>query len=525
MLLALGSVIAPLMLIFGLKFGTIETLRVRLIQDPANRELRPLSTVSRPQAWFAAMKQSTNVGFLVPTTRQIAATVTIKAAAGLKTEADLIPTDIGDRLLIENQVPIPRAKEVVLTAMSAQALNVRTGDFVTVTASRSIAGEAQKGAVEMRVVGTLPMRSSGLKAVYTPLEFLENVEAYKDGFAAPDLGWEGSLPLAVPEYDGAIVILAERLPEDRKLRLAVNTGLSSVEELDRESVRAVTGWGLTGNFHIYWMQCGSFTVRDESLAILREQLRGTQAEVFPWVRALDVRILGQAGEFLGTVKVQGLSASKQVAERLGIQPIPFWEEAQDDIRKIMMPSTTPKSACSVGLISGEKELVVPVKTAGSTAFEGMALVPSRFAGILRLAQLRSLSFDTGSGEILLERRNYSGFRMYASTIDAVEPLRLALLEEGINARTEAQRIAEVTELDRHLTSVFWLIAVVGLTGALAALVASLYASIERKRRELGVLKLIGIPGSQLMRFPVYQSLICVSGSFLLALLFFVGSRQ
>ena len=62
MLLALGSVIAPLMLIFGLKFGTIETLRVRLIQDPANRELRPLSTVSRPRGWFNEMRKKKNCG-------------------------------------------------------------------------------------------------------------------------------------------------------------------------------------------------------------------------------------------------------------------------------------------------------------------------------------------------------------------------------------------------------------------------------------------------------------------------------
>jgi putative ABC transport system permease protein len=522
MLFALGSVMAPLMLMFGLKFGTIETLRVRLIQDPANREIRPLSTVSRPVGWFAAMRQRDEVGFVVPTTRQIAATVSIKSAEGVQVAVDLIPTDTGDRLLLENQIPIPTHREVVLTAIAAQSLNVRTGDLVTLIATRSSRRESQRASVEMRVVGILPIRASGLKAVYTRLECLESVEAYKDGFAASDFGWEGSLPIAEPEYDGAIAIVSERLPEDKKLRLVVNTGFSTVAELEPEKVKAVTGWSLMQNFFVYWLQCGSVAVRTDSVAALREQLRGTQAEVLPWVRPLEVAVLGSDESSPIKCRIQGLSVSKESAERLGIQPIPPWGEDVEDFLRIMLPSDNAATQDRLSIISGERDLTVPVKVAEIPSRNGSCLVPYQLAGILRLAKSRPLNFDQQSGQVLLERRNYSGFRMYARTIDDVEPLRLVLMEEGINVHTEVQRIAEVTELDRHLTRIFWLIAAVGLTGALAALIASLYASIERKRRELGVLKLIGLTGSHLTRFPVYQSLICVTGSFLLAFLFFHG---
>src|SRR5436309_10788078 len=73
--LALAAVIAPLLLIFGLKFGTIETLRQRLVQDPANREVRPLATVSRERNWFEEMSRRPEVGFIIPTTRQIASSI------------------------------------------------------------------------------------------------------------------------------------------------------------------------------------------------------------------------------------------------------------------------------------------------------------------------------------------------------------------------------------------------------------------------------------------------------------------
>ena len=46
--------------------------------------------------------------------------------------------------------------------------------------------------------------------------------------------------------------------------------------------------------------------------------------------------------------------------------------------------------------------------------------------------------------------------------------------------------------------------------------ASLYASIERKRRELAVLRLIGLSRTCLIRFPVYQSLLLATGSYFVA---------
>ena len=38
MILALAAVLAPLLLLLGLKHGTITTLRDRLVEDPVNRE-------------------------------------------------------------------------------------------------------------------------------------------------------------------------------------------------------------------------------------------------------------------------------------------------------------------------------------------------------------------------------------------------------------------------------------------------------------------------------------------------------
>jgi putative ABC transport system permease protein len=141
-------------------------------------------------------------------------------------------------------------------------------------------------------------------------------------------------------------------------------------------------------------------------------------------------------------------------------------------------------------------------------------------GILNLFTERNIAFDPGQNQFVLKRRGYAGFRLYAATIDDVDGLKRHLEAQGIPVHTEAQRIRDVMELDGYLTLLFLLISAVGICGGVAALTASLYASVERKRKELSVLRLIGFSRGALFRFPVYQGVLIAGSGFLLALAFF-----
>jgi putative ABC transport system permease protein len=516
LVLALAAVIAPLLLLFGLKFGTIETLRRRLIQDPVNREMRPVTTVVRDLDWFRAIAKRPEVAFIIPTTRQIAAGVIVKQVNGEKrVEADLIPSASGDSLILENGTPVPKSGEVVLTAMTAQALDVHKGDHVTVLASRNHGGDSERAAVDMVVVGILNMRASGLKAIYAPLPFLEAVEAYKDGLAVPELGWDGSLPVAHPEYDGAIIISNKKFPAEKQLALVINTGFSNIEEIAGERLPSLAGWSVGPGHVIYWLSTETTTAGDDSLRAVRDRLRGLDAEVFPWVRPLFVA-LGDGTKIETTV--QALSVTAEKALQLGITPTPPWGGDERNLLQILLPANSPLRGTILLTTSHlGSRLQLPVKVETASFVPGVvALIPTPLAGVLRLAEMRALDFDPKNSKILLRRRNYAGFRLYARTIDDVEPLRRWFADQGVELHTEAQRIAEVADLDRHLTRIFQWIAAVGVIGAIAALVASLYASIERKRRELGVLRLVGLSSSHLIRFPIYQSLLFVAGSYGLA---------
>jgi putative ABC transport system permease protein len=118
-------------------------------------------------------------------------------------------------------------------------------------------------------------------------------------------------------------------------------------------------------------------------------------------------------------------------------------------------------------------------------------------------------------------REYARFRLYAKSIYEVAGLHEALTAEGIEVRTQVAEIEGMQSLDRNLGRVFWLIAVIGILGFLASLAANLLANVERKRRELSVVRLIGFPTRSIVLFPVAQSvLIGVIGALCAAAVYF-----
>jgi putative ABC transport system permease protein len=104
-----------------------------------------------------------------------------------------------------------------------------------------------------------------------------------------------------------------------------------------------------------------------------------------------------------------------------------------------------------------------------------------------------------------EARTYPGFRLYADSIYAVSDLKDDLLQQGIDVRTKAADIELVMRMDRNLSAIYWAIAVIGLIGFSLSLGASLWANVDRKRKELSVLRLVGFRTGDIVWFPVTQA--------------------
>jgi putative ABC transport system permease protein len=110
------------------------------------------------------------------------------------------------------------------------------------------------------------------------------------------------------------------------------------------------------------------------------------------------------------------------------------------------------------------------------------------------------------GEPVDSDRSYPGFRLYARSIYDVAGLRDAFAKLGVEVHTQAAQIELVQRMERNLTAIYWAIAVIGLVGFSLSLGASLWANIDRKRKELSVLRLVGFTTRDIVWFPMVQAL-------------------
>ena len=117
---------------------------------------------------------------------------------------------------------------------------------------------------------------------------------------------------------------------------------------------------------------------------------------------------------------------------------------------------------------------------------------------------------------------YTGFRLFAKTIDDVVKLKQLLNQQGIEVSTRAHEIATVQRMNRNLSRIYWIIALIGLVGFSLALGASLWIDIDRKRKELSVLRLVGYTTADIVWFPIIQSMLTAIFGWCLAIVLFHG---
>lgn len=299
--LALVAVIAPLLVLFGLKFGLVSSLTERLENDPATREIIALGGGRFSAEFVEQLRQRSDVAFALPRTRQIAATADLTLDGSGAVTVEMLPTATNDPLLVN--LPVPRGlDQVVLSYTAAEKLGAKAGDRVQARFGRQVAGRIEAQRTSVQVLQVLPLQAFARDGMFATLGLLEAAEDYRDGRAVPALGWAGD----------AVGVSAQRV--------------------------------------------------------------------------------------------------------------------------------------------------------------------------------------------------YPGFRLYARRLADVEPLRVYFARQNVWVSTQAQAIAQVQSLSRNLSIVFWIIAGLALTGAFAAIFAGALAAVERKRRALSVLRLLGFSTAALLLFVVLQAL-------------------
>lgn len=369
LVLALAAVLAPLLVLFGLRFGVIQTMTDRLAGDPRNLEIIPLGSGRFGSAWFEAARAWPETAFVIPRTRAIAASMDLLKADGAAVNVEMIPSATGDPVLRDHLLPnlscsapdneraqtcpplghpemgtaplldeagapapATRPVGVVLSGSAARKIgDVRPGDVVHGIVGRAVDGSQENRRLALRVVLILPEPAYPRDAVFVPPLLLDATETFRDGFAEPLLGAAGK-----PKPPGERLYAGFRLYgrtiydvprlRDRLLaeRVEVSTRAAEVEQLmslDRNLgllFWLIAGLGTAGCLLSLGVSLwGAVERKHRDLATLRLLGFRTRAIVaFPVIQAAAVAVLGTALA-LGAYALVATVVNGQFASSLG----------------------------------------------------------------------------------------------------------------------------------------------------------------------------------------------------------------
>ena len=220
-IMGLAAVLAPLLVLFGVKNGIITTMAERLIEDPRNREISSVGSGRYDQEWFAATAKRKDVAFVIPQTRTIAASMGLYRSDQDQPRvvaAELIPTAEGDPLL-EKWGRIPEDdRTVVLSQPAARKLKAEVGQSITGRVGRSRAGKKEQVTIRLKVAAVLPLEAFPREAAFVRLALLKATEAYRDGRAAPGFGWPGKTGQAGPQAYPSFRLYARSIYDVAEIR-------------------------------------------------------------------------------------------------------------------------------------------------------------------------------------------------------------------------------------------------------------------------------------------------------------------
>ena len=177
-----AAIIAPLLLLFGLKTGVVSALRQSLLNDPHNLEILVYGNTRLERAWFETYAKREDLSFILPRTRTINATIDlIDADRRIRSAVEMIPTAAGDPLLPKG-LPVPsHPAHVLVTETLAKRLDAGPGTVFTGVVKRSTDGRSDNALLELKVIGLVPETSFARDAVFTTLDLLVATEDYRDG--------------------------------------------------------------------------------------------------------------------------------------------------------------------------------------------------------------------------------------------------------------------------------------------------------------------------------------------------------
>ncbi len=329
--IALAAVLGPMMVLFGLKFGIVGAMVDELIEDPRNREIRPVSSGRYDRGWLESVRARPDVSFLVPRTRSIAATIELSSETASRTlRAELIPSAEGDPLLPPDTLP-EGVTRIVLSHSIAEKLHVGAGDTLDGSLARQFRGYKERVHLPLTVAGVAPAQAFPRDGAFVSVPLLEALEDFRDGRAVPSMGWDGDYGNSNRTYPsfrlyaGSIYDVAGLRDAFSDLGVDVYTHAADIERVQHMNrnltaiywaiaVIGLFGFSLSMGANLW----ANVDRKRKELSILRlVGFRTMDIAWFPMVQALYTGILGWAlalGLYQAVARVINAMMASQLEE-------------------------------------------------------------------------------------------------------------------------------------------------------------------------------------------------------------------
>ena len=307
-ILALASVLAPMMILFGLKFGIVSSMVEELVENPVNREIRPIGSGRYDEDWIEAWRQRGDVEFIVPRTRALAATIQLKSESAKRiVSTELLATAEGDPLL-PGLAGVPSAySEVILSRAAANKLNVDTGDRIDASLARQFQGKRERVHLPLKVIDIAGAAMSSRNVAFVSLELLVASEMFKDGRRVEALGWGGDAEDSAQRVYPSFRLYARSIHDVENLvgeleregvRVKANVDeISTVKSIDRNL--AVIFWIIAGvgaagfSFSLGASLWANVDRKRRDLSVLRlVGFKSGRIVLFPMLQSLYTAVLG-----------------------------------------------------------------------------------------------------------------------------------------------------------------------------------------------------------------------------------------
>ncbi len=181
---ALACLMAPLLLLFSLRFGILQELQNQLLNDPKVLALTLDTSYRLDATFFKQLEQRPEVGFLVPQITALNALIDLKFP-GTVARVSVLPTKVGDPVVLRSGIPYERDlahDEVLVSYDLAQVRELSPGDSVTMVVSRIQNGKRESVRTQLKIKGIVSERFVGDDTLLLNLDLVNAIDDYRNGF-------------------------------------------------------------------------------------------------------------------------------------------------------------------------------------------------------------------------------------------------------------------------------------------------------------------------------------------------------